>query len=157
MLDSLWDVQAGHIPRAGSSIDFKHPGGDYRNWNLCRPYESFDRETTAFIFVSHRWLRPRPGTAGHPDDFRGRKHALIAEACERLRGPRAPIPEDMDIALWIDYCAPGAPRTRWRCATPASPNLVQSRPIFPDSLRSPAACINQDGSSDLTPLGLGVP
>jgi len=25
------------------------------------------------------------------------------EACERLRGLRAPIPEDMNIALWIDY------------------------------------------------------
>ena len=95
-------VRAGRIPRFGSNADFVHPEADAPNENLCRPLASFDMQNTVFIFVSHRWLQPRPGGASHPDDRDGSKHKLIVNAVERMRGSRAPIPTDMEIALWIE-------------------------------------------------------
>lgn len=88
--------ELGSCPRFGNLVQA-------RNRNVCKPYSEFDRQETAFIFVSHRWLTPKPGGAGHPDDAIHRKHALIVAACERLRGPRAPVPEEMHLALWLDY------------------------------------------------------
>ena len=56
-----------------------------------------------YVFVSHRWLRPASGAAGLPDDEEDSKCWLILQALEKLRGPRAPVPEDVDFALWIDW------------------------------------------------------
>ena len=41
----------------------------------------------------------------HPDDEELRKFRLIISAIESLsNGPRAPIPDGTDVALWIDWC-----------------------------------------------------
>ena len=94
----------GCVPRFGAAPDFKHPLSKRGNDNLCIPLHKFDREKTAFIFVSHRWLTPRPGAAGHPDDVDTHcKHELICEAVARLKGPNSPIPENFKVALWMDF------------------------------------------------------
>lgn len=94
----------GSIPRMGSNGDFVHPLSNQANANSGLPLDHFDRSKTVFIFVSHRWLSPRPGTAGHPDDVDSHsKHQLIVEGCERMRGTNAPIRPECDIALWIDF------------------------------------------------------
>ena len=91
--------QLGHIPRFGNSQSFIHPLSELANDNLCLPFEKFDRSKTVFIFVSHRWLMPRPGTEGHPDDNTRSKFELICEAINRLTGPSAPIPQHFKVAL----------------------------------------------------------
>ena len=143
--------KAGLIPRFGSQTNFVHPEvPEACNMCLCSPYEDFDRSTTAFIFVSHRWLRPRQGPAGHPDDFDHQKHKLIVEACERLRGPRAPIAEHMQIALWVEYVAlhissqppprPACERTRILRLLPSWPLTVPTpRTVAPDGACPTAA------------------
>jgi len=92
-------LEAGRIPRFGSKASFVHPLSGCCNHNLCRPYESFDRQSTCFIFVSHRWLS---SAQAHPDDGNEmRKHELICEAVQRLQG--VCIPLDFHIALWVDF------------------------------------------------------
>ena len=103
---SLKDLKAhGRLPRYGGDKDFKHPVTGQPNANLCRPRESFDASKTIFVFVSHRWLRPswEPPAAGHPDDEENRKYKLILAALEYLCGKNAPIPEGMEVAVWVDF------------------------------------------------------
>jgi hypothetical protein len=64
-----------------------------------------------YVFVSHRWLRPGSGL---PDDASDSKCALVISALERLRGPHAPVPEDVDFALWID----------WSCLDQENPHVA---------------------------------
>ena len=93
------------LPRRGGRVDFSHPHTKQPNANLGQPYDAFDAAKTAYIFVSHRWLRPGNGAAGHPDDAANHKLRLIVRACEDLQGgPNAPIPADFEIAVWVDFC-----------------------------------------------------
>ena len=101
------------MPRCGSATAFSHPVTGAPNMNKARPFETFPRARTAFVFVSHRWLRPAVGTKGHPDDGANRKHHLVVAACERLLRAlpkkvgarrRELGKEELKIALWIDFC-----------------------------------------------------
>ena len=92
------------LPRRGREAQFCHPHTGQPNANLGQPYADFDAEKTAYIFVSHRWLRPGNGAAGHPDDEHNHKLRLIIRACEKLQGPNAPIPEHFEVAVWLDFC-----------------------------------------------------
>ena len=93
----------GAIPRFGHDPTFRHPLDGRGNANLCAPFDCFDTDQTAFVFVSHRWLTPRPGRDGHPDNAAGDSWRLITEACRKLRGPSKPIPPHLRIAIWIDF------------------------------------------------------
>jgi len=103
---ALEDFEAvGTIPRFGSSKAFVHPVTKQRNKNICMPFSHFHRDSTVFIFVSHRWLRPSSSADCHPDDAANQKHTLICEACKRLRGSGETfaIPEHFRLAVWIDF------------------------------------------------------
>ena len=121
-------IEYGMLPRFGSEEGFVHPVTGQPNANLCRPRESFDASKTIFIFVSHRWLRPSwdPPSAGHPDDAENRKYKLILAALEKLRGKNAPIPEGMEVAIWIDFScidqdgAPASELTTWATSSPTA-------------------------------------
>ena len=56
----------GSFPRRGSNDAFTHELTGLANGNLHRAFDTFDAKTTAFVFVSHRWLRPGNGARGHP-------------------------------------------------------------------------------------------
>ena len=59
----------------------------------------------AFLFVSHRWLRPGNGARGHPDDDDNSKYKLLLKMVAKLQaGANSPIPEHFVVALWIDFC-----------------------------------------------------
>ena len=79
-----------------------HPVTGQKNANVALHYAAFDPEKTCFVFVSHRWLRAMMGDGGHPDDAEGVKRELVIMVLEKLRGPRAEVPEDMEFALWVD-------------------------------------------------------
>jgi len=76
---------------------------------VARPFSTFNRQQTLFIFVSHRWRNTGGGNAAdHPDEYEDHpKHKLIVEACKRLRSHQGeegcPIPAHFEIALWIDF------------------------------------------------------
>ena len=95
--------ELGQIPRCGTDDTFRHKLTGAPNHNVHLTYDAFDRSKTVFIFVSHRWLRPRPGNEGHPDDKENSEHELIVDACEKLRsgGGGAPIPNEFSIALTL--------------------------------------------------------
>jgi len=96
--------QHGCIPRRGSRDGFVHRLTGQPNCNLCVSKATFDARKTCFCFVSHRWLRPGNGETGHPDDEQNSKFALILAFCEALcAGAASPVPEDFEVALWIDF------------------------------------------------------
>ena len=95
--------ELGRIPRRGSNADFVHPITGRPNDNIHLPFASFDASKTCFVFVSHRWIRPGMGAAGLPDDDSNSKFKLILAALDRLRGPNAPVPENFQFAVWLDF------------------------------------------------------
>ena len=98
-------IAYGMLPRFGSKAGFVHPLTGEPNANLCRSRESFDPKKTTFVFVSHRWLLPGNGARGHPDDDQQRKFQLIVAALRKLcGGSNTPVPEGMEVAVWVDYC-----------------------------------------------------
>lgn len=101
----LSDLEAyGSFPRRGSNDGFVHNLTGLGNANLHRHSDCFDASTTAFVFVSHRWLRPGDAATGHPDDAENSKFAVLLAALQALRrGPSSPIPHDFEIAVWLDF------------------------------------------------------
>lgn len=89
------------IPRCGTDRNFTHAITGEPNLNRCREFETFDRNTTCFVFVSHCWLRAGSSTDGHPDNADNHKMELIIDACDALKGHV--IPEDFVVALWMDF------------------------------------------------------
>jgi hypothetical protein len=84
-----------------------HPVTGEPNANLCEPCEAFDASKTCFVYISHRWLLPSEDApeAGHPDDEEQRKYALLVAALKELcGGSNTPVPEGMEVAVWVDYC-----------------------------------------------------
>ena len=93
------------FPRFGSASGFKHPLTGEPNTNLCEPREAFDPAKTCFVFVSHRWLKPGNGAAGHPDNERRDKFQLVISALEKMcGGVSTPVPAGIEVAVWMDYC-----------------------------------------------------
>lgn len=107
----------GRLPRLGSKPKYKHRLTGEGNANLCRHRAEFPAHT-AFVFASHMWARPSGAAdTAHPDDEGNGKHALIVAALEALRGgvrgreggvdsgsEHAPLPRDVEVAVWIDWC-----------------------------------------------------
>lgn len=96
----------GSLPRFGSQPDFVHPVTGEPNVNLCQPREEFDEARTFFVFISHRWARPGQGARGHPDDSDHSKFHLVLDALDMLRNlsKASPVPQDLEVAVWMDYC-----------------------------------------------------
>jgi len=89
------------LPRCGCASDFRHPVTGEPNSNICREYNTFDRVSTCFIFISHRWCQPGCGHEGHPDNESNEKLRLIVAACDALKG--VSIPEGFGVACWMDF------------------------------------------------------
>ena len=67
----------GSIPRLGSGGKRGHGTSHTANGgSLCRHHTAFNRQTTAFVFISHRWCED-----GLPDNEQNDKFELIVEAC----------------------------------------------------------------------------
>ena len=96
----------GSLPRFGSQPSFVHPVTGEPNANLCQPREEFDEARTFFVFISHRWARPGQGAKGHPDDPEHHKFQLVLDALDMLRNlsKASPVPQDLEVAVWMDYC-----------------------------------------------------
>ena len=96
-------MESSVFPRGGTMPDFEHPVTGQPNVNVAKPYALFDHANTCFVFLSHRWLRPKHGAAGHPDDAMAHKLDLIKQALPVMRGPQKEVPEDMEFAIWSDF------------------------------------------------------
>lgn len=96
--------ELGRLPRYGTNKDFVHPLTGESNENMCLPREAFDDDNTLFVFVSHRWIRPRMDVSGHPDTPDHHKCKLIISAAQQFVGPRSLAPPNFSVGLWIDYC-----------------------------------------------------
>lgn len=102
----LADLEAcGSFPRCGSNPKFVHELTGLTNANLQRPANSFDATRTAFVFCSHRWIRPGDSNRGHPDDATNSKYEIVLAALRALqRGPSSPVPHHFEVAVWVDFC-----------------------------------------------------
>ena len=98
----------GSIPRCGSNADFKHPTTAQSNaTHLLKLRSSFDPNKTAFIFVSHCWLKPGEGADAHPDNLENDKYKRLLTMIEKLStGPDSLVPDGHAVAVWI-----GPPRS----------------------------------------------
>ena len=92
-----------YLPRRGCNEDFVHKVTGRGNNTVHQPVAFFEGRKVCFVFISHRWLRPGNGARGTPDDDDNSKCKLILAALEELRGPNAPVPEDVEFAIWLDY------------------------------------------------------
>uniref|UniRef100_A0A7S1FAG8 Heterokaryon incompatibility domain-containing protein n=1 Tax=Noctiluca scintillans TaxID=2966 RepID=A0A7S1FAG8_NOCSC len=102
----------GRMPRCGTGETFVHPKRGDQNANIFNSYQSFNRSSTCFVFVSQRWLSPGNGPEGHPDTVHDDKFKLIVEACERLQV--ALLFEGWKVAIWMDYmCVDQDARPTW--------------------------------------------
>ena len=81
------------LPRFGTDDDFHHPLTKTLNLRITKPYEELDKEKHLFVFISHRWLRPHPGSMGHPDDEMHNKLKLIQQVLVGL------LPRDLIVAV----------------------------------------------------------
>ena len=92
-----------YLPRRGCNERFVHEVTGRGNDTVHQPIAFFEGKKVCFVFISHRWLRPGNGARGTPDDDDNSKCKLILAALEKLRGPNAPVPEDVEFAIWLDY------------------------------------------------------
>lgn len=103
----------GRVPRQGTDAHFRHPLTGEGNNCLARDLRTFDRDSTCFVFVSHRWLNPGTGPEGHPDNKNNDKLQLVVASCEAMK--KALLQDHFTVAVWIDFaCVNQDERPTWQ-------------------------------------------